>query len=42
MKIIIFMENLLFTKFEVIGTTKVDAIANAEPLNLRVDATQVD
>lgn len=34
------MENLLFTKFEVIGTTKVDAIANAEPLNLRVDATQ--
>jgi hypothetical protein len=29
-----------FTKFEVIGTTKDEAINNAAPLNLRVDATQ--
>ena len=29
-----------FKKFEVIGTTKDEAIRNANPLNLRVDATQ--
>lgn len=36
------MENLttVFKKFEVIGTTKDEAIRNAAPLNLRVDATQ--
>lgn len=32
--------NTFFKKFEVIGTTKDDAFANAAPLNLRVDATQ--
>ena len=30
----------VFKKFEVIGTTKDEAIKNANPLNLRVDATQ--
>lgn len=30
----------VFKKFEVIGTTKDEAIKNAQPLNLRVDATQ--
>lgn len=30
----------VFKKFEVIGTTKDEAIRNAAPLNLRVDATQ--
>jgi len=30
----------IFKKFEVIGTTKDEAIKNAAPLNLRVDATQ--
>lgn len=30
----------IFKKFEVIGTTKDEAIANAQPLNMRVDATQ--
>lgn len=35
------MENTtFFKKFEVIGTTKDEAIRNASPLNLRVDATQ--
>ena len=35
------MENsVFFKKFEVIGTTKDEAISNAQPLNLRVDATQ--
>jgi hypothetical protein len=34
------MENVFFTKFETIGLTKDEAIANAAPLNLRVDATQ--
>jgi len=32
--------NVFFKKFEVIGTTKDEAIRNAAPLNLRVDATQ--
>ena len=32
--------NTVFRKFEVIGTTKDEAIRNAQPLNLRVDATQ--
>ena len=32
--------NVFFKKFEVIGTTKDEAIRNAQPLNLRVDATQ--
>ena len=32
--------NVFFKKFEVIGTTKDEAISNAQPLNLRVDATQ--
>lgn len=32
--------NVFFKKFEVIGTTKDDAVRNAQPLNLRVDATQ--
>jgi hypothetical protein len=32
--------NVFFKKFEVIGTTKDEAIKNAKPLNLRVDATQ--
>ena len=32
--------NTVFRKFEVIGTTKDEAIKNAAPLNLRVDATQ--
>ncbi len=36
-----FMEkNLIFIKKEVLGTTKDEAIENAQPLNLRVDATQ--
>ena len=30
----------LFKKFETIGVTKDEAIRNAQPLNLRVDATQ--
>ena len=30
----------IFKKFETIGTTKDEAIRNANPLNLRVDATQ--
>lgn len=30
----------IFTKFEVIGTTKDEAFEEAAPLNLRVDATQ--
>ena len=30
----------IFTKFETIGKTKDEAIKNATPLNLRVDATQ--
>ena len=30
----------LFKKFETIGVTKDEAIRNANPLNLRVDATQ--
>ena len=34
------MENVFFTKFETIGLTKDEAIKNAAPLNLRVDATQ--
>ena len=34
------MENVFFTKFETIGLTKDEAIKNATPLNLRVDATQ--
>lgn len=34
------MENVIFVKNEVIGVTKDEAIANAAPLNLRVDATQ--
>lgn len=33
-------ENVYFKKFEVIGTTKDEAISAAKPLNLRVDATQ--
>ena len=32
--------NVFFKKTEVIGTTKDEAIRNAQPLNLRVDATQ--
>ena len=32
--------NVIFKSFEVIGTTKDEAIKNAAPLNLRVDATQ--
>ena len=32
--------NVFFKKFEVIGTSKDEAIRNASPLNLRVDATQ--
>lgn len=32
--------NVIFSKFETIGTTKDEAIRNAAPLNLRVDATQ--
>ena len=32
--------NTVFRKFEVIGTTKDEAMRNAQPLNLRVDATQ--
>ena len=32
--------NVIFKKFETIGTTKDEAIRNANPLNLRVDATQ--
>ena len=32
--------NVVFKKFEVIGTTKDSAINEAAPLNLRVDATQ--
>ena len=32
--------NTVFKKFEVIGVTKDEAIRNASPLNLRVDATQ--
>ena len=32
--------NVFFTKFETIGLTKDEAISNAAPLNLRVDATQ--
>lgn len=34
------MSDVMFKKFEVIGVTKDDAIANAAPFNLRVDATQ--
>ena len=33
-------KNLIFIKKEVLGTTKDEAIKNAQPLNLRVDATQ--
>ena len=33
-------QNVFFKKFETIGTTKDEAIRNANPLNLRVDATQ--
>ena len=37
----IYMENtVFFKKFETIGVTKDEAIRNAQPLNLRVDATQ--
>lgn len=32
--------NVFFKKFETIGTTKDEAIREASPLNLRVDATQ--
>lgn len=32
--------NVYFKKFEVLGETKDEAIKNAQPLNLRVDATQ--
>ena len=32
--------NTVFSKFEVIGTTKDEAMKGAAPLNLRVDATQ--
>lgn len=32
--------NVIFKKFEAIGKTKDEAIRNASPLNLRVDATQ--
>jgi hypothetical protein len=33
-------DSVFFTKFETIGLTKDEAIKNATPLNLRVDATQ--
>ena len=34
------INNSVFTKFEVIGKTKDEAIAAAQPMNLMVDATQ--